>query len=74
MCSAEVSEMKVIMLLKGKSNSAGSNFFLHWKVWIFHYRCKRISGRQLVPSIEDYTQSRNPLSMSLPLSFYSVNK
>ena len=45
MCSAEVSEMKVIMLLKGKSNSAGSNFFLHWKVWIFHYRCKRISGR-----------------------------
>ena len=45
MCSAEVSEMKVIMLLKGKSNSAGSNFFLHWKVWIFLYRCKRISGR-----------------------------
>ena len=38
-------KVTVIKLLKGKSNSAGSNYFLHWKVWICHYRCKRISGR-----------------------------
>ena len=68
-------KMLVIMLLKGKSSSAGSTQFLHWKVRIFHHRCKRISGRfQVVSLIQDYTQCRDPLSMLLPLSFYSVKK
>ena len=71
----DIFKVTVTTLLKGKSNSAGSNYFLYWKVWIFHHRRKRISGRfRFVPSIQDYTQCRDPLSMLLPLSFYSVNK